>query len=104
MTALSQAQIQSMLGRSAFIRFLDLEVVSLDAEREELVLRMPMRPELERYRDAARHGGKGDRGLISARARPSSVRRRSTVATAMMSTAARQPKPDCETSARSSSP
>ena len=47
-TPTSPAQIQAMLGRSAFIRFLDLQVVSLDAEREELVLRMPMRPELER--------------------------------------------------------
>lgn len=55
---LSQAQIQAMLGRSAFIRFLDLEVVSLDAEREELVLRMPMRPELERAPGSGQfHGG-----------------------------------------------
>jgi uncharacterized protein (TIGR00369 family) len=51
-------EIQAMLGRSAFIRFLDLQVVSLDAEREELVLRMPMRPELERGPGSGQfHGG-----------------------------------------------
>lgn len=56
--ALSGHEIQAMLGRSAFIRFLDLEVVSLDAEREELVLRMPMRPELERGPGSGQfHGG-----------------------------------------------
>jgi uncharacterized protein (TIGR00369 family) len=55
---LSRAQIEAMLGRSAFIRFLDLEVVSLDVEREELVLRMPMRPELERGPGSGQfHGG-----------------------------------------------
>jgi uncharacterized protein (TIGR00369 family) len=54
----SLAQIEAMLGRSAFIRFLDLEVVSLDVEREELVLRMPMRPELERGPGSGQfHGG-----------------------------------------------
>jgi len=57
-TALSRAQVQAMLGRSAFIKFLDLEVVSLDAGREELVLRMPMRPELERGPGSGQfHGG-----------------------------------------------
>jgi uncharacterized protein (TIGR00369 family) len=51
-------EIQAMLGRSAFIRFLDLQVVSLDVEREELVLRMPMRPELERGPGSGQfHGG-----------------------------------------------
>jgi uncharacterized protein (TIGR00369 family) len=55
---LSRTQIEAMLGRSAFIRFLDLEVVSLDVEREELVLRMPMRPELERGPGSGQfHGG-----------------------------------------------
>ena len=56
--ALSPDDIQAMLGRSAFIRFLDLEVVSLDAERQELVLKMPMRPELERGPGSGQfHGG-----------------------------------------------
>jgi uncharacterized protein (TIGR00369 family) len=54
----SSDDIQAMLGRSAFIRFLGLQVVSLDAEREELVLRMPMRPELERGSGSGQfHGG-----------------------------------------------
>src|SRR5262245_38610439 len=56
--ALSQDDIQVMLGRSAFIRFLGLDVVSLDAGREELVLKMPMRPELERGPGSGQfHGG-----------------------------------------------
>jgi len=56
--ALSHDDIQTMLGRSAFIRFLGLQVISLDAEREELVLRMPMRPELERGPGSGQfHGG-----------------------------------------------
>jgi uncharacterized protein (TIGR00369 family) len=55
---LSDTEIQAMLGRSAFIRFLDLQVVGLDATREELVLRMPMRPELERGPGSGQfHGG-----------------------------------------------
>ena len=55
---LSGDAIQSMLGRSAFIRFLNLEVVSVDAAREEVVLRMPMRPELERGPGSGQfHGG-----------------------------------------------
>jgi uncharacterized protein (TIGR00369 family) len=55
---LSADEIQAMLGRSAFIRFLDLQVVSLDAEREELAMRMPMRPELERGPGSGQfHGG-----------------------------------------------
>jgi uncharacterized protein (TIGR00369 family) len=55
---LSAEAIQSMLGRSAFIRFLDLQVVSVDAARQELVLRMPMRPELERGPGSGQfHGG-----------------------------------------------
>jgi uncharacterized protein (TIGR00369 family) len=54
----SSDDIQAMLGRSAFIRFLGLQVVSLDAEREELVLKMPMRPELERGPGSGQfHGG-----------------------------------------------
>ena len=56
--ALSGGDIQSMLGRSAFIRFLNLEVVSVNAEREEVVMRMPMRPELERGPGSGQfHGG-----------------------------------------------
>jgi uncharacterized protein (TIGR00369 family) len=54
----SPEQMQAMLGRSAFIRFLDLRVVSLDAERDEIVMKMPMRPELERGPGSGQfHGG-----------------------------------------------
>ena len=55
---LSAAEIQSQLGHSAFIRFLDLQVVSVDAGRGEIVMRMPMRPELERGPGSGQfHGG-----------------------------------------------
>jgi len=55
---LSPEDVQSIIGRSAFIRFLDLRVVSLDAERDEIVLKMPMRPELERGAGSGQfHGG-----------------------------------------------
>jgi len=54
----SRDAMQAMLGRSAFIRFLDLEVVSVDAGREEVIMRMPMRPELERGPGSGQfHGG-----------------------------------------------
>ena len=56
--ALSAETIQSMLGRSGFMRFLGLEVVSADPAREELVLRMAMRPDLERGQGSGQfHGG-----------------------------------------------
>jgi len=55
---LSLEELRSMIGRSAFIRFLDLSVVSVDHERDEIVLRMPMRPELERGPGTGQfHGG-----------------------------------------------
>lgn len=55
---LSAAEIQARLSHSAFIRFLDLQVVSADAGREEVVMRMPMRPELERGPGSGQfHGG-----------------------------------------------
>jgi uncharacterized protein (TIGR00369 family) len=55
---LSAGEIQARLAHSAFIRFLDLTVLSADAEREEVVMRMPMRPELERGPGSGQfHGG-----------------------------------------------
>jgi uncharacterized protein (TIGR00369 family) len=52
------AKIQAMLGRSAFTRFLNLELVSIDARLETMVMRMPMRPELERGPGSGQfHGG-----------------------------------------------
>ncbi len=50
--------IQRRLDHSPFIKFLNLRAVSLDRGREELVLRMPMRPELERGAGSGQfHGG-----------------------------------------------
>lgn len=50
--------IQAKLDGSPFIKFLNLRVVSLDRAREEIVLRMPMRPELERGAGSGQfHGG-----------------------------------------------
>ena len=55
---LTAEQIQARLAHSAFICFLDLTVLSADAEREEVVMRMPMRPELERGPGSGQfHGG-----------------------------------------------
>ena len=50
--------VQARLDRSPFIRFLGLRVERLDPEREEITLRMPMRPELERGAGSGQfHGG-----------------------------------------------
>ena len=50
--------IQAWLDRSPFIRFLGLRVERLDPDREEIALRMPMRPELARGAGANQfHGG-----------------------------------------------
>ena len=56
--ALSVAELQEKLGLSPFIRSLGLIVVSADAERQELVMRVPMRPEFERGVGSGQwHGG-----------------------------------------------
>jgi uncharacterized protein (TIGR00369 family) len=50
--------LQAKLDASPFIKLLGLQAVSLDRERGELVVRMPMRPELERgARSGQFHGG-----------------------------------------------
>jgi uncharacterized protein (TIGR00369 family) len=55
---LSTEQIQVLLDRSPFIKFLNVHVVSVDPEREEIVIQMPMRPELERGAGSGQfHGG-----------------------------------------------
>jgi uncharacterized protein (TIGR00369 family) len=54
----SLEDLQTRLDRSPFIRFLGLRVERLDPEREEITLRMPMRPELERGAGSGQfHGG-----------------------------------------------
>ena len=55
---LSAAEIQKQLDGSAFISFLGLTVVSADPAAQEVVMKLPMRPEFERGRDSGQwHGG-----------------------------------------------
>jgi uncharacterized protein (TIGR00369 family) len=55
---LSAADVQAMFDRSPFIGWLGLKVVSLDHERQEIMVRMAMRPELERRAGTRQfHGG-----------------------------------------------
>jgi len=54
----SAAELQARLERSAFIRFLNLRIVSVDHGRDELVMAMPMRAEFERGPGSGQfHGG-----------------------------------------------
>jgi uncharacterized protein (TIGR00369 family) len=51
-------EIQAMLDRSPFIKFCNMRVTEVDAERERIVVVMPMRPELERGVGTGQyHGG-----------------------------------------------
>jgi uncharacterized protein (TIGR00369 family) len=55
---LSRDEIQARLLQSPFIAFLQLEVISADPERGEIVVRAPLRPEFERVRGSGQwHGG-----------------------------------------------
>src|SRR5258708_11069993 len=55
---LSAADIQAIFDRSPFIGWLGLKVVALDHERQEIRVRMEMRPELERRPGTRQfHGG-----------------------------------------------
>lgn len=55
---LSAAEIQAIFDRSPFIGWLGLKVVSVDHERQEIAVRMEMRPELERRPGTRQfHGG-----------------------------------------------
>jgi uncharacterized protein (TIGR00369 family) len=55
---LSSDDVQAIFDRSPFIGWLGLKVVSLDHERQEIVVRMAMRPELERRPGTRQfHGG-----------------------------------------------
>ena len=58
MTPLDQDQIEAMLKQSPFISFLGLTVTALNAEKQEIVMRSPMRPEFEREPGTKQwHGG-----------------------------------------------
>ena len=76
---LGKDELQQRLGHSAFIDFLNLTVVSADPEKEQVVMRAPMRPELERGRGTGQwHGGPiaaiidtvGDYALVMTLGRP----------------------------------
>ena len=76
---LGKDELQQRLGHSAFIDFLNLTVVSADPEKEQVVMRAAMRPELERGRGAGQwHGGPiaaiidtvGDYALVMTLGRP----------------------------------
>jgi uncharacterized protein (TIGR00369 family) len=55
---LSSAEVQAIFDRSPFIAWLGLKVVSLDHERQEITVKMAMRPELERRPGTQQfHGG-----------------------------------------------
>ena len=55
---LDAAAVQAIFDRSPFIAWLGLQVVSLDHERQEITVRMAMRPELERRAGTRQfHGG-----------------------------------------------
>jgi uncharacterized protein (TIGR00369 family) len=76
---LSADRVQQMLAHSPFIEFLNLEVISVDPQREEIVMRAPLRPEFERGRGSGQwHGGPiasiidtvGDYALVMLLGRP----------------------------------
>ena len=55
---LTPAAIQSMLDASPFIAFTGLVVIELDATKQEITMRAPMRPEFERLPGSGQwHGG-----------------------------------------------
>lgn len=55
---LNREQIQEKLAHSAFIAFLGLEVLTADPVKQEVVMKLTMRPEFERGRGTGQwHGG-----------------------------------------------
>ena len=56
--SLTKADIQKLLDNSPFIAFLGMEVTVLDAEKQQVAIRTPMRPEFERGAGSGQwHGG-----------------------------------------------
>ena len=49
---LSAQQIQALFDASPFISFLGLQVASVDHDKSEITVRMPLKPEFERRRGA----------------------------------------------------
>ena len=55
---LNKDQVQNLLDDSPYIGFMNLEVVSMDLDKDEIVIKMPMRPEFERRAGTGQyHGG-----------------------------------------------
>ena len=55
---LNKGQVQTLLDDSPYIGFMNLEVVSMDLDKDEIVIKMPMRPEFERRAGTGQyHGG-----------------------------------------------
>jgi uncharacterized protein (TIGR00369 family) len=53
-----QDEIQRMLDDSPYIGFMKLEVISTDPDKDQVVIKMPMRPEFERRVGTGQyHGG-----------------------------------------------
>jgi len=76
---LTREQLQDKLSHSPFIAFLGIEVQIADPVKQELTVRVPLRPEFERGRGTAQwHGGViaalidtvGDYGLVMLLGRP----------------------------------
>lgn len=55
---MNKAEIQAIINDCPFHRFLEMEVVSADEDRGEVVLKLPFRPEFSRSSEVAQlHGG-----------------------------------------------
>ena len=55
---LNKDQVQTLLDDSPYIGLMNLEVVSMDLDKDEIVIKMPMRPEFERRAGTGQyHGG-----------------------------------------------
>ena len=57
-TKMNIEEVQASLDRSPFISFMQLQVVSIDQDKQQIALKMPMRPEFERGAGTGQwHGG-----------------------------------------------
>jgi len=55
---LTQDEVQALLDASPFIKFMGIQVESMDTAQDRIVVRMPMRPEFERRAGTGQfHGG-----------------------------------------------
>ena len=55
---MTKDEVQALLDASPFIKFMNVQVVSLDTALDRIVVRMPLRPEFERRAGTGQfHGG-----------------------------------------------